>query len=349
MLGNNTKIQLKIPETHCVDRPLIGAVIVTASSQADVKAIQVSFYGEAEIEYEYNKTVENGEGQKTTEKAEFKKEKKFEKKKVQVAGAQTFQPGTHTIPFEIVLPKTLPPSFKYKHGHKIECEIKYQMHAKVLKGALKSDTKSDKTTIKIIPAVPAVQPAEKSGKNKFMFGKGMSTVSMNLANTNFKHGEKMVVSVQCANESKKNNKAIKVKIEQKIRLKSGESGVPDYNNTKTVVEAKAEGVGAKRETVTRELTLDISKIPPSVDHPFIDIEYKLKASADYAWAKDPEAKIDVKLVPMVAAPPQQQATAGGNYTWSAEQAQGASSPAPMKTGGSHPQLVASPQVEAVPA
>lgn len=69
------------------------------------------------------------------------------------------------------------------------------------------------------------------------------------------------------------------KLEQKIVLKSGEAGIPNYVHSKTVVEAKAEGAGAKRDTVVRELVLDTAKLPPTVDHSFIDIEYRLKVIA----------------------------------------------------------------------
>lgn len=124
---SSTKIHLKVPDSHCVDRPLVGAVIVDASGPSDIKGIQLNFYGEAEIEYEYNKVVENGEGQKTTEKAEFKKEKKFEKMKVKLPNVpERLEAGQHTIPFELNLPRNLPSSFKWKLKDKVEAEIKYR-------------------------------------------------------------------------------------------------------------------------------------------------------------------------------------------------------------------------------
>jgi hypothetical protein len=360
MFGGKTTIQLQIPEAHAVGRgPLVGAVILQTESSLDAKSIQVSFYGEAEIEYEYTKVEEDEEGKKTSKTEKYKKEKKFEKTKLSIAGPQKLQPGQYTFPFELNLSAGLQPSFKYKEK-KTEAEIKYRMHAKVLKGALKSDTKSEKMAIKILPAVPAPKPAEKSDTNKFMFGKGTSTVSVKLPDTTFAHGQPMVVNVECHNDSKKDNKVIKAKLEQKIKLKSGEKDVPDWHRSKIVSEAKAEGVGKKRDKVVRELQIATSGIPPTVDHPFIEIEYKLKASADYSWARDPDVKIDVSLIPMLAPKqPQQQAqqpaeqqqaqTAGGNYTWGSEQGQAPAAKPMLKAGGSQPQLAPLQQPQAVTA
>ncbi|TPX56899.1 hypothetical protein SpCBS45565_g08319 [Spizellomyces sp. 'palustris'] len=314
MFGGKTPVHLHVPDTHAVGgRPLVGAVTIDVSSPLEIKGVQVSFYGEAEIEYEYTKMEENSEGQKVSKKHEFKKEKKFDKMKVQVTGPQKLNPGNYTFPFELNLPAHLQPSFKYKKD-KMEVEIKYRVHAKVLKGALKSDSKSEKAPVKILPAVPSPSPKEKSDTNKFMFGKGTSTVSVKLPDTTFTLGQAIVFNVECNNDSKKNNKAIKGKLEQKIKLKSGESEVPDYHHEKTVAESKAEGTGENRTSVVRELKLETSNLPPTVHHPFIEIEYKLNASADYSFAKDPAVKVEVVIIPRQAQQSNPGAMTGGNYT-----------------------------------
>ncbi|KAI9105820.1 hypothetical protein DFS34DRAFT_681948 [Phlyctochytrium arcticum] len=294
-------IRLSMPSSFSAGQgPLRGAVLIDTPCAVDVKSLQVSFYGEAEVEYNYTETEDGPNGQKVIKTRHFKKEKKFNKVKVTAAGTQIIPPGRHEFPFEINVPNDIPPSFKFKQNT-TEAEIKYKVHAKVLKGALKSDCKSEKHVISIAPAFPAALPVQRSDTNKFLLGKGSSTVSVTHPYSAFQLGHPIKFIARVANDSKKDNKSVKGRLEQSIVLKSCESGVPSFHATNVISEFKTTGTGEQRETIEREIILETTNIPPTIKHPMIEISYRAKASAEYSFAQDPEVVFDTTLIPLYAA------------------------------------------------
>ncbi|KAI8819133.1 uncharacterized protein EV422DRAFT_535220 [Fimicolochytrium jonesii] len=299
-LISGAKVWINIPKQYSNgDGPLAGTITVQVNSDSgfEMKGITIKFHGEAEIEYEYMKEVDNGDGGKKKEKEKFKKEKKFDKVKAMVVGPQKLTKGTHNFPFQLQLPENLPATFKLKNkkGLDYEAEIEYKMYAKIDKAGL--DPKSEKVHVHLLPSVQH-QAADLSNTNKFMFGKGSSTIHVDLPTLAFPLGSPMELSVECKNESKKTNKHLKAKLQQRIKLISGERGVPDMVINRTVGEGRVDGAGSQRQTVVRDLQIHTADLPPSIDHKFIQISYKLEVAASYSFAKDPAVKTDVKLLPM---------------------------------------------------
>jgi len=273
--------------------PLTGHVVIKTSRVEDYTKVRVSIKGKGEVEWEEAQGV--GEERRVekydAKEVYIKKEVTLWKKSEDPEGC--FTAGDHTFPFEFVIPKGSPSTFKSNIA-----EIGYKLKAKI-----EQPGKDDKTkqSIKVVDLVDSdashlqsVVRREKTKSVGFLCcAAGDVMYSMELNRTGFlvKDG---VIQMQFHVENGSSREInMEVKLIQKIRYKADGKL---YYQSKNVLEEKSSVISAN---TTTDWTPSNLKIPDVIvttkDSKLFEVNYVLSACAEIPYSLDPTVDIPVIL------------------------------------------------------
>merc|ERR1712000_525593 len=210
----------------------------------------------------------------------------------------------YKLPFQFQLPAQLPGVFyderKESDGDKIKAAIMYKVKAFVDMPGKDVADKSFLIVNSLLAKSP--KPVVETGSKKFMFGgSGKLYMTVELAKNVFMPGETLYCRCKIKNESKKNVKAIKIKLMREVTVKA--KSKKKFKNQE--MQRKVfPGCPKKSETeVMLELPLS-AQMFPSTEGQLCKLKYHLDIEADVPMAPDLEVhpKIVLALLPIQGVP-----------------------------------------------
>ncbi|KAM9858638.1 uncharacterized protein ACBR49_020624 [Aulostomus maculatus] len=204
-------------------------------------------------------------------------------------------PGCHVYPFTFKFPrKDMPSSFKGAFG-----KIVYQLEAK-LSRSMRVNTK-DSAQIKFVTAakvssIPDVMTPQHESKEKKMrlFNSGTVSMEVNIEKTGFFQGEGIKVFATVQNHSSR-------EIKPKYHMYSKQSFFA-AGKRNVLTRFLLKEVGNPIPASSEEKVMQVITIPPDTEPSIfncsnIKLEYRLKFYLDVKFARDPEVKFDIIILP----------------------------------------------------
>jgi len=300
-------IDLVLSKPYYLGGELVTGVVnlqIVAPIQAN--KICVKFKGVERTKIENTVVYTDAEGNMQTRQDEYKEEKEFFKNVLvlQQFNGAVIAPGAYQLPFQFQLPAQLPGVFyderKESDGDKIKAAIMYKVKAFVDMPGKDVADKSFLIVNSLLAKSP--KPVVETGSKKFMFGgSGKLYMTVELAKNVFMPGETLYCRCKIKNESKKNVKAIKIKLMREVTVKA--KSKKKFKNQE--MQRKVfPGCPKKSETeVMLELPLS-AQMFPSTEGQLCKLKYHLDIEADVPMAPDLEVhpKIVLALLPIQGVP-----------------------------------------------
>ncbi|XP_011504212.1 PREDICTED: arrestin domain-containing protein 3 [Ceratosolen solmsi marchali] len=273
--------------TYCPDQTVTGNVILTIDSTKKIKAIQLRVKGEADTYWSTDRQELNNDGRYRTETDVVTAHEEYFKAQFYILGSSSGEQielpsGTHSFPFNYVLPPNLPSSFESDFGR-----IRYTMKA-ILDRPWKFDHET-KVAFTVISHLDLNQQPNASEpvlleKNKtfccLCCGTPPLSVNISLPVRGYVPGQMIPIKVNVENQSGVTVETLKLVLEKIVTYTATTPHSEKKVVENTVAEVSKGPVGGN-ETTSYEQTVKVPSIPPSNlnNCGIIDLEYKLKIEA----------------------------------------------------------------------
>ncbi|KAL7297338.1 hypothetical protein TKK_0009730 [Trichogramma kaykai] len=275
--------------TYHPDQTVTGKVILTLDAPKKIKGIKISVKGEADTYWSTDRQELNNEGRYINETDVVTAHEEYFKAQFYILGSSSGEQielpsGTHTYPFNFVLPPSLPSSFESDFGR-----IRYTTKA-ILDRPWKFDQET-KVAFTVVSHFDLNKDAKASESVHLEKSKTFGcfccvspplTVDITLPVRGYVPGQSIPVKVNVENQSGIQVDTIKLKLE-KVVTYSATTPRSDKKIVETVVAEVSKGpIGGNAHTiVSYEQFIDVPPTPPSnlQNCGIIDLEYKLKIEA----------------------------------------------------------------------
>jgi hypothetical protein len=273
--------------TYYPDQTVTGKVVVTLNSTKKVRGIKLTVKGEADTCWTTDRQELNNEGRYVNETDTVTAHEEYFKAQFYLLGSQSGEAielpaGTHTYPFNYVLPPNLPSSFESDYGR-----IRYTAKA-TLDRPWKFDQES-KVAFTVVSHLDLNQQPNASDpvhleKNKtfccLCCASMPLSVNISIPVRGYVPGQTIPIKVNVENQSGVEVDKVKLLL-QKIVTYTATTPRSEKKVIESTVAEVSKGPVGGNETTSYEQSLDIPPLPPSSlrNCGIIDLEYKLKFTA----------------------------------------------------------------------
>ncbi|KAL6114338.1 uncharacterized protein ACO6RY_05127 [Pungitius sinensis] len=268
-----------------------GRVIVEASKTTTVKSLVFIATGEARVKWSEQYGDHHHVYWSNEKYYDIKHHILSEKRK---DGTEVIGKGRHEFPFSFSIPDgKFPSSLKTNIGnivHKLKAELKQSM--KLTKKAKTHFTFVSKADM----GIPGLMDPQHGCKDKSVgvFGSGNVSMDVHTQRMGFKQGEAIQLTVKVSNNSTRSVKPKFVLYEKKSFFAQGHRKI----SINEILKEKMESIASSgKETVSTLITVPW-ELPPSIlNCSIITQEYKLKIHLKLKYARNPEIKLPIVILP----------------------------------------------------
>ncbi|KAM9821912.1 arrestin domain-containing protein 3-like isoform 1-T1 [Syngnathus typhle] len=269
-----------------------GRIIVEVSKETPIQSLTFIGKGSARVRWQEH------HGQHT--RHYWSDEKYYEiKQHILRAGTEFIAKGRHVFPFSFNVPNSkMPSTFKSSLGrivHKLKAELKQSMKlTKKAKAHFTFVSKADTD----IPGLMEPQH-DCTDKKLTVFGSGTIAMDVYTPKMGYQPGEDVHVKVEIHNQSSRDLKPKFELYRKQSFFAQGHRRV----HTEEIVKDKLESVNGRSKEVLKKVITIPRNIPPSIlNSSIIKLEYRLKIYLDVKYAKDPEIKLPIVVLPTFEVP-----------------------------------------------
>ncbi|KAM9446084.1 arrestin domain-containing protein 3-like isoform 2-T2 [Clarias gariepinus] len=208
---------------------------------------------------------------------------------------RTVDPGVHVYPFIFQIPhQNMPASFKGYHG-----KVVYFLEAKLCRSLVMA--KKTKTYFNYIPrgdmSIPDLMTPQYRNKEKKMMFPASGRVSMDarIEKMGFLLGEQIMVKLDVINNSSRSVKPKFILYQKQSFIASKKRTV----RTKELLKEKSDPIDPSTEqSVTKVLNIPADTCLSILNCKVLKVEYRLMVYLDIKFARDPEIKLPVVILPV---------------------------------------------------